>query len=53
MAGLSLPIGYSTYDPVRVEMLWKLLQSRVGFDVSRIEADTHYPETMTASWAIC
>lgn len=37
MAGLSLPIGFSTYDPVRVEMLWKLLQSRVGFHVSRIE----------------
>ncbi|WP_322528799.1 hypothetical protein R5R73_03555 [Salinicola sp. LHM] len=36
LGGLTVPIGYSTYDPIRVEQLWKIVRNRFPY------ADSHH-----------
>lgn len=38
ISGLTLPVGYCTYDPYKVELMWSLLKERLGHDLQNVSA---------------
>ncbi|TVK92874.1 hypothetical protein AYJ01_13595 [Shewanella algae] len=38
MSGLTLPVGYCTCDPSKVELIWSLLKERLGNDLQNVSA---------------
>ncbi|MGY5618553.1 hypothetical protein ACXHQ9_15790 [Vibrio cincinnatiensis] len=38
MSGVTLPVGYCTYDPYKVELIWSLLKERLGHDLQNVSA---------------
>ncbi|QNF25893.1 hypothetical protein FT673_23720 [Aeromonas hydrophila] len=51
MAGITLPIGYYTYDVERVELLWSVIRQRLGSDITFSSLPTNTNKTLEDSYA--
>lgn len=57
MSGVTVPIGYCTYDPIRVELIWSLLKERLGHRLENLfaingehENATKIEKLLTSDW---